>query len=178
MSNAQAARPTPCHKKTEDRRQRENLTSALACEIFALTPRRRVELAVFTIKLSQKQLRYCIKSGKNILTGFCHRLKTLHPSFPVVQEVFKIVRRTDVLQIALIELQDVRKLVKGYALSSQVLFKISKAVDIFLHFVPLRIRYENYAVDVAQHKLACGVIDHLAWNGEKLKLCFESLEDF
>ena len=147
-------------------------------ELRTLNPRRRAELAVFTIKLSQKQLRYGIEGCKNILTSFCYRLKTLHPSLPVVQEVFKIVGRSDVLKVALIELQDIWKLVKGYALSSQVLLKISEAVDIFLHLIPLRIRYENDGVDVAQYELACGVIDDLAWDSEKLKLCFKSLEDF
>src|SRR5215472_9210576 len=44
----------------------------------------RPEFAVFIIKFSQEQLGYSVEGGKHVHAHFCHRLKTLHPSLPVV----------------------------------------------------------------------------------------------
>src|SRR5262249_55926441 len=123
MSNAPAARLTPSHRfsqigtgvgtrRTTNRERRTvngerrtvngerrttSNTTAYPPEPQTLSSQRRGELAVLAIELSQKQLGYRIESGKHVLTGLCRRFKTQHPSFPVIQEIFKIIGRSNVL---------------------------------------------------------------------------------
>ena len=51
-----------------------------------------------------------------------------------------------------------------------------KALDVLLHFFPLRIGHENDAIDTAQNELAGGVINHLARHGVELELRHEAFD--
>ncbi len=53
-----------------------------------------------------------------------------------------------------------------------------KALDVLLHFFPLRIGHEDDAVDAAQHELAGGVVNDLAGDGVELELGLEPLDDY
>jgi hypothetical protein len=50
------------------------------------------------------------------------------------------------------------------------------ALDVLLHFFPLRIGHENEPIDAAQNQLPGGVVNYLAGNGVELKLGHKTLD--
>src|SRR5439155_21316873 len=93
----------------------------------------------------------------------------LHPLFPVVQDVIEIIDRRDVWQIAFVVWQDVGDIIERHVLRGQVLLEIFETLNVFLHFFPLRIGYENHAIDAAQDELAGGVVNYLTREGIELE---------
>src|SRR5260221_6030351 len=61
-------------------------------------------------------------------------------------------------------------------LAAQVLFQVPKTLNIFLHFVPLRIRHEDQAIHTPENQLSSRVINHLAGDCVQLEFCFETLQ--
>src|SRR5260370_25191637 len=61
-------------------------------------------------------------------------------------------------------------------LAAQVLFQVPKTLNIFLHFVPMRIRHEDHAVHTPENQLSSRIVNHLAGDGVQLEFCFETLQ--
>ena len=120
-------------------------------------------------KFVQQDLRNGVQGGENILPRAGDDLETLHPLLPVVQDVIEIIDRRDVWQIAFVVLQDVGDIVERHVLLGQVVLEIFETLNVFLHFFPLRIGYENDAIDAAQDELAGGVVNYLTGDGIELE---------
>src|ERR1051326_7459360 len=97
-------------------------------------------------------------------------------NFPIVEQKFHIFYGSDVGEVALVVLEDVRDLGEIQFESFEVLFEIGEAFDIFAHLVVLRIGDKNNAINATENELASGVIDDLAGNRIELKLGFEAFD--
>src|SRR5439155_18856925 len=129
-------------------------------------------LAVFV----QQSLRDRIKRREHVLTGARDHFETLQPLFPVVQNVFHVIDRRDVREVALVVLEHTRDLFDHHVLKGEVVAEIFEALDVLLHFFPLRIGHENNSVHAAQHQLPGGVVNHLTGHGVELKLGHEPFD--
>src|SRR6185503_16134033 len=96
--------------------------------------------------------------------------EVLHPFLSIVQNVIEVVDWCDVLEIALVVLQDIGDVVERHVLLGQVIFEVFETLDVFFHFFPLRIGYEHDAIDAAQDELTGGIVNDLTRNGVELKL--------
>src|SRR5947208_10239874 len=128
-------------------------------------------------KLVQQNLRNGVQGGKNILPGTGDDLEALHPLLPVVQDVIEIIDRGDIWQIAFVILQNVGDIVERHVLLGQVVLEIFETLDVFFHFLPLRIGYENHAIDAAQDELAGAVVNYLTGDGIELELGAKALNN-
>src|SRR5207302_6336295 len=128
-------------------------------------------------ELVQQDLRNGIESSENILPGTGDDLEALHPLLPVVQDVIEIIDRRDVWQIAFVVLQNVGEIVERHVLLGQVVLEIFETLDVFFHFLPLRIGYENHAIDAAQDELAGGVVNYLTGDGIELEFGDKALDN-
>ena len=72
--------------------------------------------------------------------------------FRLFSTIFEIIDRRDVRQVALVVLQDVGDLVDRDVLFREIVLKIFEALDVLLHFFPLRIGHENDAIHAAQER--------------------------
>ena len=104
-------------------------------------------------------------------------LEALQPLLPVVQDVFEVIDRRDVRQIAFVVLQDVGHIIERHVLLGQVVLEIFETLDVLFHFFPLRIGHENDAVDAAQDELAGGVVNDLTGHGVELEFGDKALDD-
>src|SRR6266513_4223460 len=120
-------------------------------------------------KLVQQNLRNGVQGSENILSGAGDDLETLHSFLPVVQDVIQIIDGGDIWQIAFVVLQDVGDIVERHVLLGQVVLEIFETFHVLLHFFPLRIGHENYAVDAAQDELAGSVVNYLTGDGIELE---------
>ena len=125
----------------------------------------------------QQDLRNGVQGGENILPGTGDDLEALHPLLPVVQDVIEIIDRRDIWQIAFVVLQDVGDIVERHVLLGQVVLEIFETLNVFLHFFPLRIGYENHAIDAAQDELTGGVVNYLTGDGIELEFGDEALDN-
>src|SRR5213082_679780 len=128
-------------------------------------------------KLVQQNLRNGVQGGKNILPGTGDDLEALHPLLPVVQDVIEVIDRSDIWQMAFVVLQDVGDIVERHVLLGQVVLQIFETLNVFLHFFPLRIGYENDAIDAAQDELAGGVVNYLTRDGIELEFGDKALDN-
>src|SRR5438552_8440688 len=124
----------------------------------------------------QQNLRDRIKRREHVLTGARDHFETLQPLFPVVQNVFHVIDRRDIREVALVVLEPARDLFDHQVLKGEVVAEIFEALDVLLHFFPLRIGHENNSVHAAQHQLAGGVVNHLTGHGVELKLGHEPFD--
>src|ERR1035438_910017 len=99
-----------------------------------------------------------------------------HLNIPVVQQEFEVFHGGNVRQVALVVLNHVGNFRQVELERFEVLFQVDKALYVLGHFLVLRISNEDNAIHAAQHKLAGGVVDHLAGNGVKLELGLEALD--
>src|SRR5438874_11936121 len=127
-------------------------------------------------KLVQQNLRNGVQGGENILPGTGDDLEALHPLLPVVQDVIEIIDRGDIWQIAFVILQNVGDIVERHVLLGQVVLEIFETLNVLLHFFPLRIGYENHAIDAAQDELAGGVVNYLTRDGIELEFGDKALD--
>ena len=123
----------------------------------------------FTHEFPEQQPRDGIQRGKHALTGGGHSLVAGHTNRPVVQDVIEVVDRRRVAHVTLVVLQNVWDPVDVQTLQHKVVLQVAEALDVFLHFIPLRIGDEHDAVDAAKDELARGVVDDLAGDGVELE---------
>jgi hypothetical protein len=97
----------------------------------------------------QQELGGVIEGSENVESGGSDRFIASDAFAPVVQKIFEIISGCDVLDISLVELQNVREVVQREILFLQVFAQISQALDVFFHFVPLRIRDKYDGIDVS-----------------------------
>src|SRR5947208_9067602 len=128
-------------------------------------------------KLVQQNLRNGVQGGENILPRTGDDLEALHPLLPVVQDVIEIIDRGDIWQIAFVILQNVGDIVERHVLLGQVVLEIFETLNVFFHFFPLRIGYENHAIDAAQDELAGSVVNYLTGNGIELEFGDKALDN-
>lgn len=146
--------------------------------VGSLFPGRRLELAVFPVELVQEQLGYSVERGKDIHASARDGFKTLRASSSVVQQILQIVRRSDLLKVSLVKLQNVRNLIRQKTLLLEIFLQITKAHDVLFHLIPMRISHENNSVDVAQYELPRRIVDDLPRHGIQLEFRFEPLEHY
>ena len=117
-----------------------------------------------------------VERFKHALALVSGRRKRGHLHVPIIEQEFHIVHRRDIWQVPLVELQDIRDFGQIQLEGFEILFKVDEALDVFRHFFVLRIGDKDDAIDAAQDQLAGGVVNDLARNGVKLKLCLKALD--
>ena len=110
----------------------------------------------------EQHLRDGIERGKDVLSSARDDLEALHALLAIVQNELEIIDWRDVVQVALVVLQDVGNLIDRDILLGQVFLEIAKTLDVFLHFFPLRIGHENDSIDAPQDKLTGRIVNDLA----------------
>jgi hypothetical protein len=139
-------------------------------------PRRGKERCIFLFKLVKKPLGHCVQCREDVDAGAGYRFEALDPTLPVVQQVFKVVGRRHVGEVALVELQHDRHFFEKKLLLLQVFLQVPEAGHVFFHFVPLGICDKDHTVNASQDKLSRRVIDDLAGHRVQLEFRPETLK--
>ena len=102
-----------------------------------------------------QRLEYAFGIGGGCLEGW-------HLDLPIVQHEIHVFHRRGIGNVPLVVLHHVRDVIQVQIQRLQVVFKVFEGLDIFLHFLVLRICHEHDAIDPAKHDLPGGVVDDLA----------------
>src|SRR5258706_781369 len=84
-----------------------------------------------------------------------------HLEIAVVEQKLHVLHRGHVRQIPLVVLQHIRNVGQVQLEGLQVLLKVVERLDVFRHFVVLRIGYEHDAVHAPEHELAGSGVNDL-----------------
>src|ERR1700733_3485303 len=76
---------------------------------------------------------------------------------------------TDIGQIALVVLDDQRKLLNIVALLCQIGFEIIHALNVFFQALFLAVGHEDDSIQAFENQFAAGVVNNLARNGVEMK---------
>ena len=117
-----------------------------------------------------------IQRGKNVIPGSGSGFKNGQTAGPGVEEILHVGDGGRIREVAFVELEDSRELVKGGAIVGEITDHAVPGREVFLHAVKLGVRDENDPIDTPEHHLSGGVIANLPRDRIEHELCFVAID--